>query len=76
MGLDVTFGVWVKELEVEVTFFDVHLPEDKPFINDVLIAVAQTLILKVDFDIQNDSAGWAVKSVKRDGEDCQLDCII
>ena len=76
MSLDVTFGVWVKELEAEVTFFDVHLPEDKSFINGVLTAVAQTLILKVDFDIQNDSAGWAVKSVKRDGRDCQLEVSI
>jgi len=67
MGVDVTVGVWVKHIEAEITFFDVSFPEDGPFINEVLVAVTQTFIRKIDFDPQHDSAGWAVKSVMRDG---------
>jgi len=67
LSLDVTFGVWAKDLEAEVTFFDVHFPEDKAFLNDILSAVIQVLVNKSDLDPDRDSAGWAIKSVKRDG---------
>jgi len=67
MGVDVTFRVWVKHLEADVTFFDVQFPKDGPLINEVLVAVTQTLVRKIDFDPQHDSAGWAVKSVTKDG---------
>jgi len=67
MSSDVTFTVWAKHLEAEVTFFDVHFPEDKAFLNEVLNAVLATLTRKIDFDPENDSAGWLIKNIKRDG---------
>jgi len=67
MGLDVVFTVWVKNIKAEVTFFDIDIPRDRALINDILPAVIQGFIQKIDFNPQYDSAGWAIKWIKRDG---------
>ena len=67
--LDATYKVWAKDLEVEVTFFDVDLmnPKDAFFIEETLSAILSGLVKKSGCNPDKDRKGFAIKTLSLDG---------